>query len=211
MKNLHNLRNICVIHPPRSRTIYAVPALVFLLATACSSEGNDADSGQGGAPGKPQVPTELQQLPAEETQSSVETFLQEKTYRQWQGDPAIRSTDSSVNVHGDNLRVFFNDKALQSTKNYITDKEADPSAILTSLQGSMVVKEIYETDGSLIATAMQWKTGAADTMRDWTYYCNATTNTDLCTGMASELPVFGVGDQACGYCHSQSFYAKPPQ
>ncbi len=170
--------------------------------TAPSATGSSTDTGSDGTTdgtGGCEGPTEH---PASESLVDIEAFLATQTHRAWTGDAAVRAGVSSVNPHGDALRVFFNALALESIA-------AGPDS---TMQGSMVVKEIYGDSGDLEGHALRWKTGEGDTMNDWTVYCSGPDGSLRCSNEVISLPITGAGMATeCGFCHgSKTFFAKPP-
>jgi hypothetical protein len=92
--------------------------------------------------------------------------------------------------------------------------------ILASL-GVDLVRARMDTDegygwsfqrGSAVGHAVSLKTGAGNSIGDWTHYCNAPAGSTICTGAAeANMPLYGVGLTGCGFCHGQVPYAPLPQ
>ena len=142
------------------------------------------------------------ELPDDSSQAAIEAFLATESYRDWTGDSVIRVGGSVVNPHGDALRVFFNQAAVDSIR----------AGTESSLLGAMAVKEVHDDTGVVMGKAVRWKTGSGELTGDWTHYCTAPQDSELCTGATIELPVFGTGmSMECGTCHGgKSFFAKLP-
>lgn len=105
-----------------------------------------------------------------------------------------------MNPHGDALRVYFNDAALTSI-----NEALEPAA-----DGAMVVKEIYDPQGTMLGHAVSIKSGEGAGMNTWTYYCNLSANDALCGASGTSLPIYGEGASSCGFCHGETFYADAP-
>lgn len=186
-------------------TSLVLPSCLLICAAilpACASEpaasgDGDGDTGDGDGDGDAS-----NELPADSTQAAIEAFLEGEMYKQapWVGDAATRAGESTVNVHGDALRVYFNPTGLTARQ-----EDAGSSPV-----GSMAVKEFYDEAGAVVGRAASIKTGEGNTMDDWTFYCSAP-GTSLCTGESDPGTLYGAGISECGFCHGQVFYAAPPQ
>ena len=170
-------------------------------ATGGTTATGGTDGATGGAPGTGGSGPDPNEMPTDTSAAGIAAFLAAGTYQSapWVGDAAPRMSDNSVNVHSDELRVFFNTEAVAAKTN-------DASAM-----GTMIVKEMYE-GGALVGHAVSLKTGSGNGMDDWTHYCNAPADSTICTGAVAEtMPVYGVGISGCGFCHGQVPYAPLPQ
>jgi hypothetical protein len=165
------------------------------IGDAAGGTAGDGDATGGAAAADPN------ELPADNSQASIEAFLAAGTYKNppWVGDPEIRLGDLAGNVHGDHLRVHFNSAAVASKAS------GGPNSGL----GTMVVKEMFDAAGVSLGKAVQMKTGPGNTKEDWTYYCSGPDGS-LCAGGAFAVPIYGEGLPECGYCHGQMPYADPP-
>jgi hypothetical protein len=140
-------------------------------------------------------------MPSDTSAAGIAAFIAAGTYQSapWVGDAAARASENSVNIHGDQMRVFFNSAAVAAKTNN------------ASTMGTMIVKELYE-GGAVVGHAVSLKTGAANGIGDWTHYCNAPAGSTRCTGAAeANMPLYGVGLTGCGFCHGQVPYAPLPQ
>jgi len=155
------------------------------------------DGGLGGANGDDEMGG-----PTDASQSSLESYLANRRYRSdlWVGDGFTRSSSSPANVHGEELRVYFNPAALASTQTGSGIPE----------QGAMLVLELYEND-VLIGQAATLKSGAGPGTSAWTYYCDAPLGSTRCTGSMEQLPLYGEGLTECTFCHSEIPLAPLPQ
>ncbi len=154
-----------------------------MLSAGCSSDTSEpAGTGGGSATGS--------QFPADTAEATIVAFLAAESYKTWTGDAAPRGSDELVNVHGDSMRVFFNDNA-------VTSHGGEGSPL------SMVVKELYDTQGTLVGKA----TTLIDADGGLTFYCSATSGTG-CTGEAEAEPLYD--DSSCNACHGKQFYAPLP-
>jgi hypothetical protein len=165
---------------------------------AAATGGTTGTGGTDGSGGS----VSANELPSDISEAGIAAFLTAGTYKAtpWIGDAAPRASDNPVNIHGAEIRVFFNSAAAASvTRN---DNTSD--------MGTMVVKELYDA-GAVVGHAVSIKTGAGNTMSDWTYYCSAPAGSTACTGGAAEETFFGEGLTECGFCHGQQPYAPLPQ
>lgn len=162
------------------------------LTLACSeAEDTDDSAGTGGES------AEEPQFPTDTSEASVAAFLEAESYKSWTADAEIRVGGSVVNVHGDNLRVYLNDAAVESHTDTVGENsDASP--------GSMAVKELYDESGTLVGRA----TSLLDESGEWTYYCDSSVDT-LCTGSSIEMPVYN--NFACQSCHGDQIYAPVPE
>lgn len=159
-------------------------------------------TGSGGTTSSGGTGPDPNEMPSDTSAEGIAAFLEAGTYQSspWVGDPAPRGTDNVVNVHGAQMRVFFNSAAVAAVTND------------TSAAGTMVVKELYEA-GAVVGHAVSIKTGSGNTANDWLHYCNAPVGSTACTGESvNTMPIYAVGvEAACGYCHGQVPYAPLPQ
>lgn len=180
------------MHDARMKKHHALPLLASitlaaaLLSAGCSSDTDPPGDGDGDGDGD----DTSGQFPADTTEATVAAFLAAESYKTWTGDAAPRGSEDTVNVHGDFLRVFFNDNAVTSHGG-----PASPQ--------SMVVKEIYDAQGTLLGKA----TTIIDADLGRTFYCSVTSGTG-CTGQAETEPLYD--DISCSSCHGGQFYAPLP-
>lgn len=169
-----------------------------VLSAACSeADDTDDSSGTGGdSAGTGGDSAVDPQFPTNTSEASVAAFLEAESYKSWAGDAEIR-VGGSVNVHGDNLRVYLNDAAVDSHTDTVGENsDASP--------GSMAVKELYDESGTLVGRA----TSLLDESGEWTYYCDSSVDT-LCTGSSIDMPVYN--NFACQSCHGDQIYAPVPE
>lgn len=174
-----------------------------ICTSACSSDpespGDGDQTGTGGGDqtgtGGDQTGTgggnaTTGQFPADTSEATIVAFLAAESYKTWTGDAAPRGSEEVVNVHGNSMRVFFNDNAVTS--------HGGPASPL-----SMAVKELYDETGVLVGKATSLV--ASDGLLF--FYCSATSGTG-CTGQAVTEPLYN--DFACSACHGSQFYAPLP-
>jgi hypothetical protein len=194
-------------------SISGLCALTFTLATAgivaCSPADSTTGDGDGDGDGDGTATggtvgdgdgDSTNELPSDMTEAGIAAFLDAQTYRSapWVGDAAIRGSESVGNIHGSELRVFFNSAAVAAKMNG------------SSEIGTMVVKELYES-GAMVGQAVTIKTGEGVSMNSWTFYCSAPEDSSICSGSSSSGSHFGTGLIECGFCHGETPIAPLPQ
>jgi len=173
-----------------------------LATTACSdpavSDGSGGTTGSGGASGDSTVPSDT-------SQAGIEAFLAAGTYKSapWVFDATPRPSGGSTSPHG-NVRVYLNPTAVASIEGGNNDFGDEPGNTVDS----MAVKELYDTAGTQLGTAVMLRTAASGASADWIYYCSSTTSN--CTGSTESGPTYGPGASDCSICHGGLFYAPVP-
>ncbi|WNG57827.1 hypothetical protein F0U59_25995 [Archangium gephyra] len=149
------------------------PRSLFLLAVLAASAcgpSSTVDEGTG----------VIQDL--ETSEAGITAFVREGRYKDWLAEPGVHETRAP---HGSKVRVFFNDTVVQSLR---TGNATHPV-------GSILVKELYESDGkTLRGHALDVKIAEGTGKDTWIFY----------EGFGPEYSsnYYGRGHSTCHGCHA---------
>lgn len=145
-------------------------------------------------------------VPSDTSEAGIEAFLAAGSYKSapWIGDGAVRTPTSSTNVHGD-VRVYYNPTAVTSRENGQNEVGHDTGNSLNS----MAVKELYDTTGTQIGTAVMLRVADTGADADWLYYCSSTAGG--CASASDGGPYYGTALNECRFCHGGMFIGPLPE
>jgi hypothetical protein len=117
------------------------------------------------------------------SEAGITAFVREGRYQDWLAEPAPRA---SVRAHGSRVRVFFNDVLAESLR----------AGNATHPVGSITVKELYTSDGTLRGHALDVKVAEGTGKDTWLFY----------EGFAPGYDdnYYGRGHATCHGCHEDS-------
>ncbi|HEX5753530.1 MAG TPA: hypothetical protein VFZ09_45455 [Archangium sp.] len=144
--------------------------LLAVLATSACGPSSSVDEGMG----------VIQELDTSE--AGITAFVREGRYKEWLAEPGVHETRAP---HGSKVRVFFNDPVVQSLRVGNT----------THPVGSILVKELYESDGkTLRGHALDVKIAEGPGKDTWIFY----------EGFGPEYAsnYYGRGHATCHGCHA---------
>lgn len=168
--------------------------------TASGGTGSGGEAtGSGGSTADTTVPSDT-------TEAGIAAFLAAGSYKSapWVGDAAVRTPTSSTNVHGD-VRVYYNPTAITSIENGQNEISHETGNSLNS----MAVKELYDSTGTQIGTAVMLRVAETGADTDWLYSCSSTAGG--CASMTDGGPFHGTGLDDCRFCHGGMFIGPTPE
>lgn len=163
---------------PPARLLLA-PVLLLLLVGCDHSDTEDEGLGT------------IEQI--DTSQAGLIAFVKSGAYLSWEAEPSFHASDAP---HGGHVRVFFNALAAEALHRRAT--------LLP--KGSVLVKELTDSEGRVTGHALDLKVNAEAGAASWLFFEGS-------KGSDYDNPYYGVAHPTCHKCHSSGLdYARtiPP-